>query len=102
MSELKNQLTSVENTITSSTAKVTSEINETTNLNGVVNIEVNGIKKQVMNISCILTENSVANIQTFVTDMDLFQSNSQEVVKEVQKFRDKATQVGKGLNCFVF
>ncbi|ELC8387340.1 hypothetical protein ACV3RA_02475 [Clostridium perfringens] len=102
MSELKNQLTSVENTITSSTAKVTSEINETTNLNGVVNIEVNGIKKQVMSMSCVLTENSVANIQTFVTDMDLFQSNSQEVVKEVEKFRSKATQVGKGLNCFVF
>ncbi|MDT7917828.1 hypothetical protein [Clostridium perfringens] len=97
MVELKNQVTSI-----TSTPKVTSEINETTNLNGVVNIEVNGIKKQVMSMSCILTENSVANIQTFVTDMDLFQSNSQEVVKEVQKFRDKATQVGRGLNCFVF
>lgn len=97
MAELKNQVTSI-----TSTPKVTSEINEITNLNGVVNIEVNGIKKQVMNMSCVLTENSVANIQTFVIEMDLFQSNSQEVVKEVEKFRSKATQVGKGLNCFVF
>lgn len=83
-------------------ALVTSEINETTNLNGTVNVEVNGMKQQVMSMSCVLTEDSVANIQTYVTNMDLFQQNSQLVAAEVQKFRIKATDVAKGLNCFVF
>ncbi|HAT4274035.1 TPA: hypothetical protein I9082_002917 [Clostridium perfringens] len=102
MSELKNQLTSVENTITSSTAKVTSTITESTNLNGTVEVEKDGMKQTVLTMSCSLTQNTVANIQTYVTNMDLFLANSQLVQAEVIKFREKASQVGKGLNCFVF
>ncbi|HHD2882040.1 TPA: hypothetical protein ACOTJ2_002571, partial [Clostridium perfringens] len=90
MSELKNQLTSVENTITSSTAKVTSTITESTNLNGTVEVEKDGMKQTVLTMSCSLTQNTVANIQTYVTNMDLFLANSQLVQAEVIKFRDKA------------
>jgi len=82
--------------------KITSEITENTTLNGSVSAEVNGMQQQIMNMSCILTENSVANLQTFITNKDLFMANSQLVAAEVQKFRNKATEVGKGLNCFVF
>ena len=82
--------------------KITSDIVENTTLNGTVNAEVNGIQQQVMTMSCVLTENSVANLQTYITNKDLFMANSQLVAAEVQKFRTKATEVGKGLNCFVF
>lgn len=82
--------------------KITSEIVENTTLNGTINAEVNGMQQQVMTMSCILTENSVANLQTYITNKDLFMANSQLVAAEVQKFRTKATEVGKGLNCFVF
>ena len=97
MAELKNTITSVE-----STAKVTSTITESTNLNGTVEVEKDGMKQTVLTMSCRLTQNTVANIQTYVTNMDLFLANSQLVQAEVIKFRDKAAQVGKGLNCFVF
>ncbi|PWX03207.1 hypothetical protein CYK75_02625 [Clostridium perfringens] len=97
MAELENKITSVE-----STAKVTSTITESTNLNGTVEVEKDGMKQTVLTMSCSLTQNTVANIQTYVTNMDLFLANSQLVQAEVQKFREKATQVGKGLNCFVF
>lgn len=82
--------------------KITSDVVENTTLNGTINAEVNGMQQQVMTMSCILTENSVANIQTYVTNKDLFMANSQLVAAEVAKFREKATTVGKGLNCFVF
>ncbi|CAG9359140.1 hypothetical protein [Clostridium perfringens] len=82
--------------------KITSEIVENTTLNGTINAEVNGMQQQVMTMSCILTENSVANLQTYITNKDLFMANSQLVAAEVQKFRTKATEVGKSLNCFVF
>lgn len=85
-----------------SITKVTSDINETTNLNGTVSIEVNGMQQQVLSMSCQLAENSVANIQTYVQNQELFLANSQEVAAEVQKFRTKATEVGKALNCFLF
>ncbi|MGL6186085.1 MAG: hypothetical protein ACRC1T_11980 [Clostridium chrysemydis] len=81
---------------------IKTDINETTNLNGTVNIEVNGMEQQVLNMSCQLAENSVANIQTYVTNQELFLANSQEVATEVQKFRERATEVGKALKCFVF
>nr|WP_243157570.1 hypothetical protein [Clostridium perfringens] len=55
-----------------------------------------------MTISCSLSQNSVANIQTYVTNQQLFLENSQAVVAEVTKFRNKATEVAKPLNCFVF
>ncbi|EOU1111294.1 hypothetical protein AB8I94_000120 [Clostridium perfringens] len=97
MAELENKITSVE-----STAKVTSTITESTNLNGTVEIEKDGMKQTVLTMSCSLTQNTVANIQTYVTNMDLFLANSQHVQAEVIKFREKASQVGKGLNCFVF
>ncbi|HII4428786.1 TPA: hypothetical protein ACY4RO_001152 [Clostridium perfringens] len=97
MAELKNTITSVE-----STAKVTSTITESTNLNGTVDIEKDGMKQTALTISCSLTQNTVANIQTYVVNMDLFLANIQLVQAEVQKFRTKATEVGKGLNCFVF
>ncbi|HAT4337854.1 TPA: hypothetical protein I9094_000041 [Clostridium perfringens] len=97
MAELKNTVTSVE-----FTAKVTSTITESTNLNGTVEVEKDGMKQTVLTMSCSLTQNAVANIQTYVTNMDLFLANSQLVQAEVLKFREKATQVGKGLNCFVF
>lgn len=83
-------------------AKVTSTITETTNLTGVVEVEKDGMKQQVMNMNCSLKENDVANIQTYVINMDLFKANSTLVAAEVQKFRTKATEVAKGLNCFVF
>ena len=82
--------------------KVTSTITETTNLNGVVEVEKDGMKQQVMNMNCSLKENDVSNIQTYVINMELFKANSTLVAAEVQKFRTKATEVAKGLNCFVF
>lgn len=97
MAELKNTITSV-----GSTAKVTSTITESTNLNGTVEVEKDGMKQTVLTMSCSLTQNTVANIQTYVTNMDLFLANSQLVQAEVIKFREKATEVGKSLNCFVF
>ena len=81
--------------------KVTSTITESTNLNGTVNIEKDGMKQTVLTMSCSLTQNTIANIQTYPTNMDLFLANSQLVQVEVQKFRAKATEVGEGLNCFV-
>ena len=97
MAELENKITPVE-----STAKVTSTITESTNLNGTVDIEKDGMKQTALTMSCSLTQNTVANIQTYVVNMDLFLANTQLVQAEVQKFRTKATEVGKGLNCFVF
>ncbi|MGU8260792.1 hypothetical protein ACV3TM_15760 [Clostridium perfringens] len=82
--------------------KVTSTITESMNLNGTVEIEKDGMKQTVLTMSCSLTQNTVANIQTYVTNIDLFLANSQLVQAEVLKFREKAAQVGKGLNCFVF
>ncbi|MDC4244856.1 hypothetical protein, partial [Clostridium perfringens] len=82
--------------------KVTSTIIESTNLNGTVEVEKDGMKQTVLTMSCSLTQNTVANIQTYVTNMDLFLANSQLVQAEVIKFREKAAKVGKGLNCFVF
>ena len=82
--------------------KVTSTITESTNLNGTVEVEKDGMKQTVLTMSCSLAQNTVANIQTYVTNMDLFLTNSQLVQAEVIKFREKATQVGKGLNCFIF
>ena len=81
--------------------KVTSTITETTNLNGVVEVEKDGMKQQVMNMNCSLKENDVANIQTYVINMELFKANSTLVAAEVQKFRTKAIEVAKGLNCFI-
>ncbi|MDK0734967.1 hypothetical protein P7A61_05205 [Clostridium perfringens] len=83
-------------------AKVTSTITESTNLNGTVDIEKDGMKQTVLTMSCSLTQNTVVNIQTYVTNMDLFLANSQLVQAEVNKFKGKATEVGNGLNCFVF
>ncbi|EOU2123253.1 TPA: hypothetical protein I9063_003311 [Clostridium perfringens] len=85
-----------------SEAKVTSTIIETTNLNSTVEVEKDGLKQPVMTINCSLSQNSVANIQTYVTNQQLFLENSQAVVAEVTKFRNKATEVAKPLNCFVF
>ncbi|HFE9684225.1 TPA: hypothetical protein ACGA31_002736 [Clostridium perfringens] len=81
--------------------KVTSTIIETTNLNSNVEVEKDGVKQTVMTISCTLSQNSVANIQTYVVNQPLFLENSQAVVAEVTKFRAKATEVAKPLNCFV-
>lgn len=97
MTELENKITPVE-----SAGKITSTITKSTNLNGTVDIEKDGMQQQIMTMSCILTENSVANLQTYVTNKDLFMENSTLVVAEVQKFREKAIEVGKSLNCFVF
>lgn len=85
-----------------SESKVTSIISETTNLTGTIEIEKDGMKQQVMTISCSLSENAVANIQTYVINQQLFLENSQAIVAEVTKFRNKATEVAKPLNCFVF
>ena len=85
-----------------SESKVTSIISETTNLTGTIEIEKDGLKQQVMTISCSLSENAVANIQTYVINQQLFLENSQAIVAEVTKFRNKATEVAKPLNCFVF
>ncbi|EHK2440936.1 hypothetical protein KCL46_000959 [Clostridium perfringens] len=82
--------------------KVTSTITESTNLNGTVDVEKDGMKQTVLTMSCSLAQNTVVNIQTYVTNMDLFLANSQLVQTEVNKFKEKATEVGKGLNCFVF
>ena len=82
--------------------KVTSVVSETTNLNGVVEVEKDGMKQQVLNMNCSLKENGVANIQTYVTNQELFLANSTLVAAEVQKFRTKSTEVAKGLKCFVF
>lgn len=81
--------------------KVTSTIIETTNLNSNVEVEKEGVKQTVMTISCTLSQNSVANIQTYVVNQPLFLENSEVVVAEVTKFRNKATEVAKTLNCFI-
>ncbi|MGG5461509.1 hypothetical protein [Clostridium sp. B9] len=83
------------------TVKVTSSIIESTNLNGTVEIEKDGMKQTILTMSCSLTQNTIANIQTYPTNMELFLANSQLVQAEVQKFRIKAIEVGKDLNCFV-
>ncbi|MFQ7360661.1 MAG: hypothetical protein ACLRN7_08705 [Clostridium perfringens] len=88
--------------INTNEAKVTSAITESTNLNGTVDVEKEGMKQTVLTMSCSLTRNTVVNIQTYVTNMDLFLANSQLVQAEVNKFKAKATEVGKSLNCFVF
>ena len=88
--------------VTTNEIKITSTITESTNLAGVVYVETNGAKQTVMNMNCSLSQNSVANIQTYVTNMDAFLANTQLVSAEVQKFREKASEVGKNLNCFVF
>lgn len=82
--------------------KITSNIMETTNLNGTINAEVNGMQQQVMTMSCVLTEKSVANIQTFVSNQDLFLNNVEAVKAEVDKFKAKATEVANGLNSYIF
>lgn len=88
--------------VTTNETKITSTITESTNLAGTVYIETNGAKQPIMNVNCSLSQNSVANIQTYVTNMDVFLANTQLVSAEVQKFREKASDVAKGLNCFVF
>lgn len=82
--------------------KVTSTISKTTNLNGTIEVEKDGMKQQVMSMNCSLVENGVANIQTYVNDMNLFTANSTLISAEVQKFRTKANEVAKDLKCFVF
>ncbi|MGG7077606.1 hypothetical protein [Clostridium sardiniense] len=78
--------------------KVTSEIEKSLTLTG--NVAVKG--QPVLNMNCSLKENGVTNIQTYVTNQELFLSNSQLVAAEVQKFRASATEESKKLNCFVF
>ena len=100
MSELKNKVTSVESTV-----KVTSKIKESTNLEGTVDIEKDGMKQTVLTISCNLTQNTVANVQTYPTNpnnMQLFFDNQEAAEAEVEKFKKIAKEKGKGLNCFVF
>lgn len=85
--------------------KVTSTITESTNLNGTVDIEKDGMKQTVLTMSCNLTQNMVANIQTYPTNPDnmkLFFDNQELAEAEVEKFRKIAKEKGQGLNCFVF
>ncbi len=81
--------------------KVTSTIIETTNLNATIEVEKEGMKQQVMTISCSLSQNSVANVQPYVIDQKLFLENSAAIMQEVTKFKTRATEVAKPLNCFV-
>ncbi|RUR35131.1 hypothetical protein ELS18_13980 [Clostridium perfringens] len=81
--------------------KVTSIISETTNLTGTIEIEKEGMKQQVMTISCSLSQNAVANVQPYVIDQKLFLENSAAIMQEVTKFKTRATEVAKPLNCFV-
>ncbi|WP_024615846.1 hypothetical protein [Clostridium sp. Ade.TY] len=77
---------------------VTSVIEKSLTLTG--NVSVKG--QPVLNMNCSLKESGVANIQTYVTNQELFLANSQSVSAEVIKFRTTATEEGKKLNCFVF
>lgn len=88
--------------ITKNEVKIKSTITESTNLAGAVYVTKNGSEQPIMNMNCSLSQNSVANIQTYVTNMDAFLTNSALVTSEVEKFRAKAIEVGKGLNCFIF
>lgn len=81
--------------------KVTSSITETTNLNATIEVEKEGMKQQVMTISCSLAQNSVANVQPYVIDQKTFLENSAAIMQEVTKFKTRATEVAKPLNCFV-
>lgn len=83
-------------------SEVTSTILETTNLNSTIEVEKDGLKQLVMTISCSLAKNSVANIQTYVSNEQLFLENSEAIGVEVSKFKNKATEIAKPLNCFVF
>ncbi|MGG5463482.1 hypothetical protein ACQZHJ_18530 (plasmid) [Clostridium sp. B9] len=105
MAELKNSISSVVATTVASTAKVTSTITESTNLNGTVEVEKDGMKQTVLTMSCNLTQNTVTNVQTYPTtpdNMKLFFDNQEAANAEVEKFRKIAKEKGKDLNCFVF
>ncbi|AMN31765.1 hypothetical protein [Clostridium perfringens] len=81
---------------------VTSEINENTNLTGGVYINQNGMKTQIVSMSCSLTRNSIATITTSIFNQELFMSNMESVNAELIKFKAKAAEKGKELNCLVF
>lgn len=84
------------------TLKVTSEINENTNLTGGVYINQNGMKTQIVSMSCSLTRNSIATITTSIFNQELFMSNMEGVNAELIKFKTQAATKGKELNCLVF
>ncbi len=84
------------------TLKVTSEINENTNLTGGVYINQNGMKTQIVSMSCSLTRNSIATITTSIFNQELFMSNMEGVNAELIKFKTQAAAKGKELNCIVF
>ncbi len=84
------------------TLKVTSEINENTNLTGGVYINQNGMKTQIVSMSCSLARNSIATITTSIFNQELFMSNMEGVNAELIKFKTQAVAKGKELNCIVF
>lgn len=84
------------------TLKVTSEINENTNLTGGVYINQNGMKTQIVSMSCSLSKDSIATITTSIYHQGLFLENMQAVNTELIKFKTQAATKGKELNCLVF
>lgn len=84
------------------TVKVTSEINENTSLTGGVYISPNGVKTQIVSMSCSLSRDSIATITTSIYNQGLFLENMQAVNAELIKFKTKAAEKGKELNCLVF
>ncbi|MBO3420203.1 hypothetical protein QTH63_08565 [Clostridium perfringens] len=81
---------------------ITSEINVTTNLTGGVYINQNGMKTQIVSMSCSLSKDSIATISTSIFNQSLFLENIDGVNAELIKFKAKAAEKGKELNCLVF
>ncbi|HAT4182211.1 hypothetical protein ACSXDC_10730 [Clostridium perfringens] len=81
---------------------ITSEVNVTTNLTGGVYINQNGMKTQIVSMSCSLSKDSIATISTSIFNQSLFLENIDGVNAELIKFKAKAAEKGKELNCLVF
>lgn len=88
--------------LTKNETKITSTITKSTNLAGTIYVTVNGAEQPIVDMSCALIENDVNNIQTYVSNKEAFLANASLVTAEIEKFKAKAVEVGKGLNCFIF
>ena len=88
---------------TINTSKITTDINETVNLTGTVDItNENGISTQIIYMSCSLNVDTVvSNIDTNVYNKELFKANIQAVTAEVTKFRERATKRAAELGCII-
>lgn len=85
------------------TSKVTTDVNETVNLTGTVDItNENGVVTQIIYMSCSLNVDTVvSNIDTNVYNKELFKANIQAVTAEVTKFRERASKRATEIGCII-